>query len=63
MTDRQNLTPNELAQRVEKHGPKIALADVQAEGIAIIKDKDGNIKSRMRITSDIASLKEPKDAT
>ena len=49
--DRKVISLNELDKRVQKHGPDIGMANVKCEGIAVIKDKDGNIKSTMKIVN------------
>lgn len=45
------ITLEELEQRIKKHGPKMALENVQVEGVAVIKDKDGNVKRTLKITN------------
>lgn len=51
MTDRKEISLGELNQRIEKQGVNVAMANVQVSGVAVIKDKDGNIKSEMKIIS------------
>jgi len=51
MTDRKTITLEELDKKIQKQGPNVALQNVQITGVAVIKDKDGNIKSEMKITS------------
>ena len=51
MTDMIEISLDELDRRIQKHGPRVALSNVHVSGIAVIKDKDGNIKSEMQITS------------
>ena len=45
------ITLEELEQRIKKHGPKMAIENVQVEGVAVIKDKDGNVKRTLKITN------------
>lgn len=49
--DRKEISLGELQSRARKQGANVALADVQVEGVAVIRDKDGNIKGKMKITS------------
>jgi hypothetical protein len=49
--DRKEITLDELAERIQKQGPNVVMGQVRVSGIAVIKDKDGNIKSEMKITS------------
>ena len=51
MADRKEITIEELKARNREKGTMASMADVEVEGIATIFDKDGNVKSRMRITS------------
>ena len=57
MDDRKEITLDELKARKKKQGSTGVMADLQVEGIATIIDKDGNVKSRMKITS----LELPED--
>ena len=49
--DRKEISLNELDKRVQRHGPNVGMANVQVEGVCVIKDKDGNIKSTMKIVN------------
>lgn len=51
MSDRREISLNELDRRIQQHGPRVAMQNVQVRGVAVIKDKDGNVKSEMQITS------------
>jgi hypothetical protein len=51
LMDRKEITLDELAERIQKQGPNVVMGQVKVSGIAVIKDKDGNIKSEMKITS------------
>ncbi len=49
--ERREINLNELEEIIERDGPEVAMSKVQVRGIAVIKDKDGNVKSEMEITS------------
>lgn len=49
--DTKEISLEELDRRIQKHGPRVAMKNVHVSGVAVIKDKDGNIKSEMKITS------------
>ena len=53
MTERKEITLAELAEMKSRQGPNVTMPQVEAHGICVIKDKDGNIKSTMEITSNI----------
>ena len=46
--ERRIVSPEELVQRKGDHA---FLDQLQVQGTAVIKDKDGNIKSELKITS------------
>ena len=48
---RKEITAEELDERIERHGPNVAMSNVRVTGIAVIKDKDGNIKQELKISS------------
>lgn len=47
---RIDVTPAQLVD-IAKRTPGIGIGDLKVEGIAVIKDKDGNIKGKMQITN------------
>ncbi len=51
MTERKEITLEELGKRIQKDGPKVAMSGVQVSGVVVIKDKDGNVKGKMNIVS------------
>ena len=53
MKKTKNLTVAELKERVKRDGPKVGLQNVRIEGTAVILDKDGNVKSTMKLTNEV----------
>jgi hypothetical protein len=51
MADRKEISIAELQALKKKQGPTGIMADIEVEGIVTIFDKDGNVKSKMKITS------------
>lgn len=51
MEERKEISLEELDQRIERHGPNVALSNVHVSGVVTIRDKDGNIKQEMDIVS------------
>ena len=49
--DRKVISIDELGERIKRKGSNVAMSNVQVSGIVVIKDKDGNIKSELEITS------------
>ena len=51
MSDRKEISLEELEQRIKRQGTNVAMSNVKVSGIVVIKDKDGNVKSELSITS------------
>ena len=50
MSDKvKEISFDELKQRVRKNGPVVGLKGLKIDGIVEIRDKDGKLKSKMRI--------------
>lgn len=49
--DRKVISIDELGERIKRKGSNVAMSNVQVSGMVVIKDKDGNIKSELEITS------------
>lgn len=49
----------EEAIEAKKKGLNFVLDNIQVQGVAVIKDKDGNVKGEMELTS----IQEDKDAS
>ena len=49
--DRKVISIDELGERIKRKGSNVAMSNVQVSGIVVIKDKDGNVKSELEITS------------
>ena len=47
----KEITLKELDERIKKHGPKMALADIKVDGIIKVYDKDGNLKAELKPTT------------
>ena len=56
MEVKRDVTPEELVEIIKKRGVQTPM--VKIEGIAVIRDKDGNIKGTMKFTNE-----ETKDET
>jgi hypothetical protein len=56
---REEITPEQLVE-LQKRKPN-GVCDVQVSGIAVIRDKDGNIKGKMEIVS-LDEVEEVNDA-
>ena len=54
---RKKITPQELKQRVERHGPNVGLLNVQAKGIITIISKNGDVR-KLPISSELKPKKE-----
>ena len=48
--ERKEITLDEL-QAIKKQKPTGTLADLKVQGVVTIFDKDGNVKSKLKITS------------
>ena len=53
MTKMKEITPEELKERIRRNGPNVGLANVRIEGIVEIRDKDGNLKGKLKLDSEI----------
>ena len=51
MTERKVISIEELGERIKRQGSNVAMSNVEVSGIVVIKDKDGNVKSELDITS------------
>ena len=50
---KREVTPAELIELAKRKGPVIGTPLVKIEGIAVIRDKDGNIKGKMKLTNEV----------
>ena len=51
MTEQVQVTLEELIEARKKKGLDFVLDDIEVQGIATIKDKDGNIKGEFELTN------------
>ena len=58
MESRREVSPDELLARKDD---EVFMSQLQVSGTAVIRDKDGNIKGEMQITS-LDAIEETNDA-
>ena len=47
--ERVEITPEQLAELSRRKGSDFVTSIVEAEGTAVIRDKDGNVKGKLRL--------------
>lgn len=47
------VTPEQLADIAKRRPEDVALGRLKVEGTVVVRDKDGNIKSTMRVTNEV----------
>lgn len=47
--DRKVISIEELGERIKRKN--VSMGEIEVSGIVVIKDKDGNVKSELQITS------------
>lgn len=60
MSDRKKITPEQLEEYIEKHGEEVAMQTVRAEANVVVLDKDGNVKSELKFSTE--NIQENNDA-
>lgn len=63
MSERENITFDELSERIKRRGPEVGMINVEVDGIVTIIDKDGNVKGNLEIVSLETNQESEKNAT